>query len=313
MRLLLIGCSGFIGKELVPLLLKGGHHLTILSRKPINNFNPILDTEKLVRLKFESTEQRSWEDKTFLDALKKVDGIINLAGEPIAEKRWSESHCQKIKNSRLQTTNNLIKTLSKIKKSPKVLINGSAIGYYGTSSNQQLTEDSPSGNDFLANLCNEWELIASKKPKGTRLVILRIGIVLESDGGALKKMLPIFKSGFGGPIGDGKQWMSWIHRSDLCQIIEKALSQTSWSGAINSVAPNPVVMSEFSQVLGKTLGRPSLLPVPGAILNLLLGDGAQVVLKGQHVQAKRLKKLGFQFKYPLLSQALSASTRKKKP
>ena len=147
------------------------------------------------------------------------------------------------------------------------------------------------------------------KPRSTRLVVLRIGIVIAPNGGALGKMLPVFRSGLGGPIGNGNQWMSWIHRSDLCQIITSALENKSWDGVINGVAPNPVRMSIFAETLGKTIARPSLLSVPAPILKLILGDGSRVVLEGQKVNSLRLKKLGFKFQYPLIYEALKAATQ----
>ena len=173
----------------------------------------------------------------------------------------------------------------------KVLINASAIGFYGSHPQTEFTEENIQGDDFLANLCKEWESIAKNKPRATRLLIVRIGIVLAKDGGALGKMLPIFRAGLGGPIGDGKQWMSWIHRTDLCNLINESVKNSAWSGVVNGVAPNPVRMNEFSNSLGQVLGRPSLFAVPGPILKLILGDGARVVLEGQNVKPQRLNKL----------------------
>jgi len=169
-------------------------------------------------------------------------------------------------------------------------------------------ESSPAGADFLASLCQRWEAAASAVPDSVRQVSLRIGIVLAPGGGALGKMLPIFRTGFGGPIGSGKQWMSWIHRSDLCALVQTALTDQAWSGVVNAVAPEPVSMAAFSKQLGRSLNRPSLLPVPGPVLQLLLGDGAKVVLEGQQVASERLDQLGFSFRYPTLASALAAAT-----
>ena len=198
----------------------------------------------------------------------------------------------------------MMKTLKDLKINPKVIINGSAIGYYGTSLSSEFTENSPGGKDFLSNLCKKWESVAAEKPFFSRLVIFRIGIVLEADGGALGKMLPIFKVGLGGPIGDGKQWMSWIHRTDLCRLIVAALVDPAFRGACNAVAPNPVTMGEMAAALGRIMGRPSLLPVPAPLLQALLGDGAMVVLKGQKVRSHLLVERGFHFAYPRLPEAL---------
>ena len=169
-------------------------------------------------------------------------------------------------------------------------------------------ESSPAGSDFLASLCSRWEAAAKAAPSATRQLTLRIGIVVAADGGALGKMLPVFRTGFGGPIGSGQQWMSWIHRSDLCGLILRGLEDETWSGVVNAVAPEPVSMARFAQELGRCLGRPSLLPVPGPVLQVLLGDGAKVVLEGQQVASARLDELGFSFRYPDLPAALGAAT-----
>ena len=307
MRLLLLGCTGFVGKELVPKLLKENHEIYLVSRKPINKLELDLDFRNFKFIQIDLSKELNWNDENLLNILKETDGIINLMGEPIAEKKWTSAQKQKIENSRINTTKFMMKTLKNFKINPKVIINGSAVGYYGTSLSNEFTEKSIEGKDFLANLCKKWEAVAAEKPFLSRLVIFRIGIVLEADGGALGKMLPIFKVGLGGPIGDGMQWMSWIHRSDLCALISQALVNKRYSGVFNAVAPNPVLMKDFSQTLGKCLNRPNLLPVPGAVLKILLGDGAKVVLEGQKVTSIKLKK--YDFKYPLLEKAIYASTK----
>jgi len=307
MRLLLLGCTGFIGKELVPTLLNENHEIYIVSRKPINKLKLDLDFNKFKFVQIDLSKKQNWNNENLLSILRETDGIINLMGEPIAEKKWTYSQKQEIENSRINTTQFMMETLKNFKIKPKVIINGSAIGYYGTSLSDEFTENSIGGKDFLANLCKRWEAVAAEKPFFSRLVIFRIGIVLEADGGALGKMLPVFKIGLGGPIGDGMQWMSWIHRRDLCALITKSLVDKKYSGVFNAVAPNPVLMKDFSKTLGKCLNRPNLLPVPGAVLKILLGDGSKVVLEGQKVISKKLK--NFNFKYPLLEKAISASTK----
>ncbi len=304
---------GFVGRELVPQLLNGGHHLTLVSRQAPQKFEPNLDTQELIHIRLDPSSPESWKQSTLLEALSQAEGIVNLAGEPIAEKRWTTAHCKKIENSRIETTQALINALNELKRPPRVLVNASAVGYYGTSQESQFKEESKSGEDFLAELCKKWEQAALKKPRSTRLILLRIGVVLGPDGGALGKMLPVFKAGLGGPIGSGNQWMSWIHRTDLCQLIEQALTQRVWSGVINCVAPNPIQMSVFAKELGLQLGRPSLLQVPGPILKLLLGDGASVVLEGQKVISTKLPTIGFKFKYSKLKEALAAATNSKMP
>ena len=309
MRLLLLGCTGFVGKELVPALLKEGHELCIISRKNINNLRINIPLDKYKFLKIDLSKKQNWSNENLLINLKDSDGIINLIGEPIADKKWTDIQKEEIEKSRINSTKFLMETLKKSRINPKVIVNGSAIGFYGTSLTQEFNENSQSGNDFLANLCNKWEEVANGKPFFSRLVIFRIGIVLEAEGGALGKMLPVFKIGLGGPIGDGKQWMSWIHRSDLCGLIIKALVDKQFSGVYNAVAPEPVLMKDFSKTLGRCLKRPDLLPVPGTILKLLLGDGAKLVLEGQKVISIKLQEKIYKFKYPLLEKAIYASTK----
>jgi len=309
MNLLLFGCTGFIGNELVPHLLKKGHKLTLISRQSPQRINNKFKNSNLSVLNLDPSHSEAWNQQSLTDALSTAEGIVNLVGEPIAEKRWSPQHLKKIKDSRIKTTQYLITAMCKLKKPPRVLVNASAIGYYGNSRTTEFSEESPCSKDFLGEVCREWEEKASNKPTTTRLVICRIGIVIGKNGGALGKMLPFFKAGLGGPIGSGRQWMSWIHRTDLCQILENGLMNESWEGVINCVAPDPVLMNKFARLLGTILNRPSILPVPAQILKVLLGDGAKVVLEGQKVKGKRLQELRFNFRYPSLMQALSVSTK----
>ncbi|KGG13255.1 MULTISPECIES: TIGR01777 family oxidoreductase [Prochlorococcus] len=307
MKLLLLGCSGFVGRQLIPYLIQEGHSLTIVSRK--RNTKVLLGKhhEQLSYINLDPSKSLSWKEKILLNAIEESEGVINLAGEPIAEKRWTKKQCQLIEDSRLNTTSYLINAIQKLSKPPSILINASAIGFYGTSLYDEFNERSSSGNDFLANICQRWEEAAKAKPKSTRLVILRIGIVMGKDGGALGKMLPIFKAGLGGPLGNGLQWMSWIHRYDLCRIIGAALNNKSWSGSINCIAPKPIQMFQFCETLGMIINRPSLIQVPGFLLKFLLGDGAKVVLEGQKVTSVKLKNLGFSFKYPTIQSAINAA------
>ncbi len=305
MRLLLLGCTGFVGRALVPKLIDDGHVVTLVGRRVFKGLEGQQKSGNLNYLQLDPSNSNTWEEISLVKALEAADGVINLAGEPIAEKRWTTSHCNKIKKSRLETTRLLVEAMSRLRKAPQVLINASAIGFYGTSPDREFTESSPSGNDFLAGLCSDWEKMAGAKPRGTRLVVLRLGIVLGFDGGALGKMLPIFQAGLGGPLGSGLQWMSWIHRTDLCELISNAIVNKSWKGPINCVAPNPVSMSTFSSTLAKTIGRFNLLPVPAPILKIILGDGAKIVLEGQNVMSEKLSRLKFIFKYSHLEDALN--------
>lgn len=307
MHLLLIGCTGFVGRALVPALLQRGHALTVLSRRP-NPLPALAGSKGLTLLQGDPAAAGTWQDPALLAALAAADGVVNLAGEPIAEQRWTPEHRCRLRDSRVKTTEHLVAAMQALASPPAVLINGSAVGFYGTSEAGRFDETSVAGDDLLGELCVAWEAAADQAPAATRVVKLRTGIVLAADGGALGKMLPIFRAGFGGPIGSGRQWMSWIHRDDLVAIVVAALDDASYSGVYNGVAPTPATMAQFSAALGRSLGRPSLLPVPGPILQLLLGDGAQVVLKGQRVLPERLQQQGFRFRYPELSAALAAAT-----
>ena len=308
MRLLLLGCTGFVGRELVPTLLKQGHQLTLISRRMARGYEAERAAGDLTWLQLDPASATSWQDAALLEALNQADAVVNLTGEPIAEKRWTPAHLRVLEASRLQTTRLLVEAMAASATPPGVLINASAIGFYGTSATARFVESSPAGGDFLASLCQRWEQAAAAAPAGTRVVSVRIGIVLAADGGALGKMLPVFRAGFGGPIGSGQQWMSWIHRTDLCALLQQALVDDSWSGVFNAVAPEPASMATFSKQLGRSLGRPSLLPVPGPVLQVLLGDGAKVVLEGQQVASERLETLDFRFRYPSLASALDAAT-----
>ena len=308
MRLLLLGCTGFVGRELVPQLLQAGHQISLVSRRLPRGYDSERDGGRINYIQIDPSQSSSWLTEPLINALADADGVVNLAGEPIAEKRWTESHMKVLEDSRLETTRLLVEALKACATPPAVLVNASAIGYYGTSLDQRFVETSPAGSDFLASLCSRWEAAATAAPSATRQLTLRIGIVVASDGGALGKMIPVFRTGFGGPIGSGQQWMSWIHRSDLCSLIQRGLEDEAWSGVVNAVAPEPVSMARFAQELGRCLGRPSLLPVPGPVLQVLLGDGAKVVLEGQQVVSARLEELGFSFRFPDLASAIAAST-----
>ena len=308
MRLLLLGCTGFVGRELVPQLLQAGHQISLVSRRLPRGYDSERDEGLINYIQIDPSQSSSWLTEPLINALADADGVVNLAGEPIAEKRWTESHLKVLEDSRLETTRLLVEALKACATPPAVLVNASAIGYYGTSLDQRFVETSPAGSDFLASLCSRWEAAATAAPSATRQLTLRIGIVVAADGGALGKMIPVFRTGFGGPIGSGQQWMSWIHRSDLCSLIQRGLEDEAWSGVVNAVAPEPVSMARFAQELGRCLGRPSLLPVPGPVLQVLLGDGAKVVLEGQQVVSARLEELGFSFRFPDLASAIAAST-----
>ena len=296
MKVAITGATGFVGRRLVERLQEQGHQPLILTRNPAAAQRAFPTLEIIA---YTPTESGSWQQ-----AIAGCDAVVNLAGEPIAESRWTPKHKQEILNSRQLGTQKIVEAIAQANPKPAVLVNASAIGYYGTSETATFDETSPAGNDFLAEVCQAWEAEAKKvKDAGVRLVILRLGIVL-GNGGALAKMIPPFKLFAGGPLGTGRQWFSWIHRDDLVNLILEALSRPDIEGVLNATALNPVRMSELCQNLGKTLERPSWLPVPSFALEALLGEGAKVVLEGQQVLPKRTTSYGFKYQYPTLKQAL---------
>jgi len=301
MKIAITGATGFVGTRLVEKLAKQGHHLIIFTRSQAkaNQKFPASSFPNLEIIKYTPTESGNWQEK-----ISGTDAVINLAGEPIAEKRWTQAHKQVLLNSRKIGTQKVVEGIKNATQKPFVLINCSAIGYYGTSETLTFDENSNSGNDFLAEICRNWENEAQKvKESGVRLVIIRSGIVL-GNGGALAKMLPVFKLFMGGAIGSGKQWFSWIHIDDIVNLIIEAISRSEIEGIFNGTAPNPVTMNQFCQVLGDVLTRPSWLPVPDFALQLLLGDGAKVVLEGQKVLPNRTQSINFNYQYPNLKEAL---------
>jgi uncharacterized protein (TIGR01777 family) len=235
--------------------------------------------------------------------VNQADAVIHLAGENLFGKRWSPDQKKLLRASRTGTTRRLAQLVAQRK--PDCLINASAVGYYGASTTERFTEDSPHGQDFLANLCNDWEAATSPaKNAGVRTVIVRTGVVLGLDGGALQKMLPPFKFGLGGPLGDGKQWVSWVHIDDLVALFVYLMQRPRAKGVFNGTAPNPVTMKQFARSLGRALYRPAILPVPAPILRLALGEVADILLTGQQVEPRRTLESGFDFKFETIDQAL---------
>jgi len=293
---------------LVVKLYDRGDDILILTRNPdkARRIYPKSIYPKIEIIPYIATESGDWQKE-----ICGCDAVINLAGEPISE-RWTGEAKRAIVASREIGTEKIVEAISRSERvataladqKPKVLINSSAIGYYGTSETASFDENSPPGDDFLADVCKKWETAAQKvKDYGTRLVILRTGIVL-GNGGALGKMIPPFKLFAGGPIGSGRQWFSWIHRDDLINLIIYCLDRQGISGTFNATAPNPVRMKEFCQILGEVMNRPSWLPVPDFALEILLGEGAKIVLEGQEVLPKATQALGFDYRYPNLEAAL---------
>lgn len=301
MKVAIAGATGFVGSRLVERLQKEGHKVLVLARdsQRARRVFPASAYPNLEIVAYTPAESGDWQN-----SIAGCDGVVNLAGVPIAEERWTAARQQAILDSRKLTTAKLVEAIANANPKPSVLVSASAIGYYGTSETAEFDETSPAGDDFLAAVCKEWESAAQPaKTAGTRLAILRLGIVLGM-GGALAKMLPPFKLFAGGPIGTGKQWFSWIHRDDVVNLILFALQNPQVEGVLNATAPNPVRMNELCETLGSVLQRPSWLPVPSFALELLLGDGAKVVLEGQKVLPKQTLASGFQYQYPTLKLAL---------
>ncbi len=301
MKVAITGATGFVGSPLVERLQKQNHTVLVLTRNT-NHARKVFPTGAFPNveiLNYTPTVSGTWQN-----AISGCDAVVNLAGEPIGEGRWTPERKQEILNSRQLGTRKVVEAIAQANPQPKVLVNASAIGYYGTSETATFNENSPPSNDFLAQVCQAWEAEAQKvTDSGVRLVILRFGIVL-GNGGALAKMITPFKLFAGGPIGNGRQWFSWIHREDLVNLILQALKQTEMSGVYNATSPKPVRMQELSDTMGKVMHRPSWLPVPSFAIEALLGDGSVVVLEGQKVLPQRTLETGFNYQYPNLQPAL---------
>ena len=302
MKVAVTGATGFVGSRLVERLQAEGHTVQVLTRDSARGRKvfPTAAFPQVAVTAYTPLASGDWQQ-----VIAGCDGVVNLAGEPIAESRWTTSRKQAILDSRKIGTQKIVEAISQADPKPAVLVNASAIGYYGFSETATFDETSPPVEaDFLSQVCQAWETEAQKVEKtGVRLVTLRIGIVLGM-GGAIARMILPFQLYAGGPIGNGRQWFSWIHREDLVSLILKALTDSQLQGAFNATTPNPVRMNELCKALGEVMNRPSWLPVPDFVIEALLGDGAQVVLKGQKVLPKRTQTTSFQYQYPKVTEAL---------
>lgn len=292
MKILITGATGFIGQQLVTHLKQ--HQLLILTRN-------ISKATQLLGAQHQYIEQLN-----HLNQLNDIDVVINLAGEPIVGKRWSDKQKQLLEQSRFQITNQLSQLIQQSVTPPHTFISGSAIGYYGMRRDTQiLDEDSAAINDFSHQLCRQWEQLAlTSQTEQTRVVIIRIGIVLGKNGGALAKMLPAFKMAAGGKIASGQQGFSWIHQQDLIDIILFLINHPTCQGIYNATAPKPLSNQAFSQTLAQVLHRPAVVPMPEFVLNLAMGEMAQLLTKGQYVYPKHILQAGFNFKFHQLKPAL---------
>jgi uncharacterized protein (TIGR01777 family) len=299
MHILITGATGFIGKALSQKLLAEGHQLTILTRN--KNTIPELFRNSNIRI-FE------WSDTTTLPPIESIlgiNGVINLIGENIAAKRWTDEQKKILYDSRVIATKNLTTLINQNSISPlDFFISASAIGIYPINHNEALNEDSELGKGFLADLCKDWEAAAHTILETERTVIIRTSVVLDSSGGALKKMLPPFKLGLGGPIGDGHQIMSWIHSEDLVNIYIAAATNKHFKGIYNACVPYPVNNRHFTKILGKVLHRPTVFSVPAIFLRILFGEMSSIILDSQKIISKRLKEEKFHFKYETIEIAL---------
>ena len=280
MRITITGASGLIGSKLVAALTERGDEVTKVS---LRNGPP--DPADLAGR----------------------DAIVHLAGEPVAQ-RWSDDARRRILESREQGTRQLINAIAQADPHPRALISSSAVGYYGPHGDERLDEQTPPGDDFLAEVCVVWEREAEKAAElGLRVVKVRTGVVLDKHGGALSKMLLPFKLGGGGPVAGGAQYMPWIHVDDVVGIYMRAIDDPAWQGAVNATAPDPVTNRAFSKALGKALHRPAVAPIPGAAIRLLYGDMAEIVTTGQRVIPARTVELGYTYQHVDLDEALQSA------
>jgi uncharacterized protein (TIGR01777 family) len=296
MKILITGGTGFVGTQLTSRFIQDGHDVTILSRSA-KRLGEV--PRGISYLQGDPTQKGPWQE-----AVKNHDAVINLAGASIFAK-WTEEQKRAIRESRVSTTRNIVEGIPSPFPRQFTLLSTSAVGYYGFRGDEELVEDSPPGNDFLARIAVDWEGEALKaKDKGARVVITRFGIVLGEKGGALSQMILLFKKYVGGPIGSGRQWFSWVHIKDLAEAFAFLIKHPEISGPVNVCSPNPVRNKDLAKALGKVLHRPSFMPAPGFMVKLVLGEFGSVILEGQRVIPRRLLENGFTFQYPDIERTL---------
>ncbi len=301
MRILITGATGLIGRSLTPFLLSQGHQITALTRS-LQRANNLLGQQVTY-----------WPTLDDQEDLNSFDAVINLAGEPIAEKRWTSQQKEILCQSRWQITERLATLINASGQPPTVFISGSAVGFYGDQGQALVTEEEPPHDEFTHQLCERWENLAlAAESSHTRVCLLRTGVVLAPEGGALAKMLPLFRLGLGGPMGDGRQYLPWIHLEDMVQGIYYLLTTHNLRGPFNMVAPYPVHNEQFTATLADVLDRPAAIRTPAAAIRLLMGESAILVLGGQRALPKRLEEAGFGFRYYELEDALRDVLKKPK-
>jgi uncharacterized protein (TIGR01777 family) len=310
-KIVVAGGSGFLGRALTTHLVAGGHDVVVLSRQSNSSQGRV--RRVTWRPDGSAPPVDAGRATGWAAEIDGADAIINLAGEGIADKRWTKARKQALLESRTLSTRSLVAAVRAVGRRPSVFIQASGIGYYGVTGDEVLDEASPPGSDFLAQLCLTWEAEArAVEALGARLVIVRNGVVLARSGGALKKMLPPFLFFVGGPIASGKQYLSWIELDDWVAMVAWAMTTTGASSVFNATAPEPVTNAVFSNALGRAVHRPSWLPVPGFALRVMVGELADAgLINGQRVVPKRALELGFKFTYPGIDAALVAACRKK--
>ena len=296
MRIIVTGATGLVGSALVPSLVADGHSVTRLVRR----------RQAATPAGVTDVEWNPAEGRIDAAALEGTEAAVHLAGETVSE-RWTEEKKRRIRESRVEGTRLLAETLARLSTRPRAFVSASAIGFYGSfRGDEVLTEESAPGGDFLAGVCREWEgATEPARAAGIRTVSLRIGIVLSAEGGALSRMLPPFRLGAGGKIGNGRQWMSWVALDDVLGIIKHALQDQTLAGAVNTVAPRPVTNSEFAVTLGRVLRRPAIFPLPAFAVRMMFGEMGDALLLGSaRVEPSRLRAAGYRFAYEDLESAL---------
>lgn len=307
MKILVTGATGFVGAHLISSFSVSSSVQFIILARNVDRARKKLGAQH---------EYLQWADPLRmpqLDAVSKFDGVINLMGANLAAKRWSDRYKKELFNSRVDATEQIFKAIEKFSIRPKFFINMSAIGFYGNTGAEIVTENSPAGKGFMARLCQSWEKAAWDHQKLTdRLILLRAGVVLGRDGGMIKTILPPFQMGLGGKLGSGNQYLSWIHVDDLIGIIKKIISDETLNGTINAVSEYPCSNEVFTRKFAEILRKPSFCNVPAFVLKLAMGEMSNIVLEGQRVIPTRLKEIRFHYKYPTLEMALKASISKER-